>query len=427
MNRFLLDGYELDSNADENQDLLGKAHAGKTRLLCMCTRPPQEMYVARVGKRYYVKRMPNTGSRHAPVCDSYEPPAELSGLGDLIGGAITEDVSDGSTTLRLGFSLSKAGGRAAPVSSGAESDTVKTDGKKLTLRATLHYLWDQAGFNRWSPAMTNKRSWGVVHRHLVLAAEGKTAKGDALADALFVPEPFYIKDKEGIERRRLAKIAPLRVQAKGAKRLMIVVGEVKAIEPSRYGHKIVVKHLGDMPFMINEDLHKRMTKRFADELELWNSIESAHLVIVGTFGLGPTGVASLEELALMVVTQEWLPIESVFELDLLTALVTQQRHFIKGMRYNLASTRPLASAVLQDTKPVSAALYIIPPTAEADYGSALNDLVEGSELASWFWRAGEEPSPPLPERDGFQPMSVPEFGEAADEVEDLEENRATAE
>lgn len=414
MHTFLLDGYELDPAADENQGLLGKAHASKSRLLCMCTRPPQEMYVAKVGQRFYVKRMPNTGSRHAPGCESYEPPAELSGLGDLIGGAITEDVSDGSTALRLGFSLSKVGGRAAPVSTGAESDTVKTDGKKLTLRATLHYLWDQAGFNRWTPAMAGKRSWGVVHRYLVHAAEGKTAKGDALADALFVPEPFYLQDKDGIERRRLAKIAPLRIQAKGAKRLMIVVGEVKAIEPSRYGYKIVMKHLADMPFMVNDDLHKRMAKRFADEIELWNSIDSAHLVMVGTFGLGPTGVASLEELALMVVTQEWLPIESVFELDLLATLVEQQRHFTKGMRYNLASSRPLATAVLQDTKPTSAALYVIPPTAEADYGAALQDLVAGSELVAWFWRAGEDPCPPLPAQEGYKAMPVPQIGEPSD-------------
>ncbi len=47
-----------------------------------------------------------------------------------------------------------------------------------------------------------------------------------------------------------------------------------------------MKHLADMPFMVNDDLHKRMAKRFADELELWNSIESAHLVMIGTFGLG---------------------------------------------------------------------------------------------------------------------------------------------
>ncbi|WP_338333750.1 DUF1173 family protein, partial [Xanthomonas citri] len=169
--------------------------------------------------------------------------------------------------------------------------------------------------------------------------------------------------------------------------------------------------LADMPFMVNDDLHKRMAKRFADELELWNSIESAHLVMIGTFGLGPTGVASLEELALMVVTQEWLPIESVFELDLLAALVEQKRHFTKGMRYNLVSSRPLATAVLQDTKPASAALYVIPPTAEADYGAALQDLVEGSELVAWFWRAGEDPCPPLPALEGYEAMPVPQIGE----------------
>lgn len=411
MHMLMLDGYELDPGADENQGLLAKAHGAKSRLLCGCMNPPKEMYVAKVGERYYVKRMPNTGSKHAPGCESYEPPAELSGLGDLIGGAITEDVADGTTSLRFGFSLSKVGGRSAPVASGAEADTVKTDGKKLTLRATLHYLWDQAGFNRWSPAMAGKRSWGVIHKHLTHAAEGKVAKGDALADSLFIPEPFYLQDKDGIERRRLAKVAPLRVQAKGAKRLMIVIGEIKTIEASRYGHKVVVKHLADMPLMVNDDLHKRLTKRFADELELWNSVESSHLIMVGTFGLGPTGVASLEEVGLMVVTEEWLPIENVFELDLLARLVGDRRQFTKGLRYNLTSTRPLAAAVLQDTRPSSAALYVIPPTAEADYGAALQDLVSESELASWFWRAGEEPMPALPAIEGYAAMPVPHIGE----------------
>ena len=41
------------------------------------------MYVCRLNDRYLVKRMPDTGSPHHPDCNSYEPLAELSGLGEV--------------------------------------------------------------------------------------------------------------------------------------------------------------------------------------------------------------------------------------------------------------------------------------------------------------------------------------------------------
>ena len=31
---------------------------------------------------------------------------------------------------------------------------MKADASKLSLKATLHYLWEEAGFNRWSDRMT---------------------------------------------------------------------------------------------------------------------------------------------------------------------------------------------------------------------------------------------------------------------------------
>jgi hypothetical protein len=51
------------------------------------------MYVARFGERYILKRMPETGPKHDPGCDSYEAPYKLSGFGHVAGGAIEENVS----------------------------------------------------------------------------------------------------------------------------------------------------------------------------------------------------------------------------------------------------------------------------------------------------------------------------------------------
>lgn len=100
------------------------------------------MYVAKVGQQYIVKRMPNTGKLHHMHCDSYEPPEELSGFGQVDGTAIQEDTQTGETTLKFNFSLTKAAGKKAPKPSETPADTVKTDGTKLTLTSTLHYLWE---------------------------------------------------------------------------------------------------------------------------------------------------------------------------------------------------------------------------------------------------------------------------------------------
>jgi len=384
---------------------LAAAYADKQRPICICTPDGVAMYVAHIGDRHIVKRMPNSGSHHHPDCESFEPPAELSGLGEVAGAAIQEDIESGLTTLKLDFSLSKAGRRAAPVTTGAETESVRTDGSKLTLRGTLHYLWEQAGLNRWTPAMAGKRSWYVVQKHLMQAASNKATKGDALDSILFIPEPFSVERKDEILQRRLAKLSRVSAPTQGTHKLMMLVGEVKHIEPSRYGHKLVVKHLPDMPFMVAEDLHKRLGKRFANDLALWDADESTHLVVVGTFSFNAAGIASIEEMALIVTTSNWIPVEHVHDVQLLDALTQSGRRFTKGLRYNLASTRPLASAVLSDTTPRTVALYLVPPNASDEYQRALADLVKESELASWVWRSGEAAMPELPPLHDYEPAT----------------------
>ncbi|HEY1092100.1 MAG TPA: DUF1173 family protein, partial [Burkholderiaceae bacterium] len=95
-------------------EAIALAYSRRRRPRCLCCPEGIEMYVARLRDGYIVKRMPETGSRHAPDCASFEPPTKLSGLRHLMGTAIKEDPNTGMTTLRLGFSLSKRPGRPAP-------------------------------------------------------------------------------------------------------------------------------------------------------------------------------------------------------------------------------------------------------------------------------------------------------------------------
>lgn len=377
---------------------LASIYGTKVRPFCDCRPGGVEMYIARVTGKFAVKRMPNTGPDHAPHCDSYEPPGELSGRGQLMGNAIDENADEGLTTLKLGFSLTKVAGKAAPSPGTSEKDSVKTDGNKLTLRGTLHYLWEQAGFNRWSPAMEGKRSWAVVRKYLLLAAENKMTKGSALVERLYIPEPFDKDKKAEIAQRRMARMAKAAAPLKETRQLMIVIGEVAEVGTARYGFKIRFKHVPDCDFMMNEDIHKRLQKRFATEIELWssNGDNGVHLMAIATVGVGHTGVPSFEEIALMVVSPGWVPFENQFELMLLGVLGDNKRRYVKGLRYNLASTSPLAAAVLSDTAPLPTAVYVVPPGASDTYREEMDKLIESSKLPSVKWELDSGVMPALP-------------------------------
>ena len=171
------------------------------------------------------------------------------------------------------------------------------------------------------------------------------------------------------------------------------------VSASRTGHKLVVKHLPDHPFLLSEDLHRRMTARFEREITLWDAVAGAHLIVIATFGVAPNGVTAVEELALMVVTETWIPIEHIYDANLVNALTDQRRRFIKALRYNLPPSRPLAAAVLLDTLPSPVALYVVPPGAEPEGLGALEPLVAETPLPAWVWTAGQGPMPAFPERE----------------------------
>lgn len=244
--------------------------------------------------------------------------------------------------------------------------------------------------------MNGRRNWGVVRWHLLEAAANKIAKGRPLSEVLFIPEPFSVEKKAEIDRRRAAAMGTIQAGGISSRKLMLFIGEVKEFAVGRTGHKMVVRHLPDFPFMMNEDVYRRMQARFENELTLWDAVENSRLIAIATFGVGPTGAAAIEELALMAVTESWIPFESIYDLQLLKALASLRERSIKALRYNLPSTQPLATAFLPKAQPAPVALYIIPPGADADYRRALDDLIKESDFAAWVWAAGETEMPPIP-------------------------------
>lgn len=394
---YLIGGKRLKADSYGFADEIAAAHATHHRPRCLCLIDGVEMYVARLGEGFIVKRMPNTGSQHAPDCPSYEPPPEFSGLGQVLGSAIAEDPATGETTLKLSFSMSKIGGRSSIPAAGSVSDSVVSDGTKLSLRGLLHYLWDQAELTRWHPGFAGKRSWATVRRHLLQAAENKIARGGALDARLYIPEVFSVDQRDAINARRVAQWAHAVATPGKPQHLMLLIAEVREIVPARYGFKAVIKHVPDQAFALDEQLYCRLGRRFKPELSLWATADNLHMVMIATIGVSEAGVPTIAELSLMPVSGQWLPIEDSFDQQLIETLIRDERSFVKGLRYNLPPGKVFANAILTDTGERPIPLYVAQFSVDHQDLDRVNCHL-GSAGASpvWTWHVGQSPIPQLP-------------------------------
>lgn len=390
-------GRRFEIGSPRFTEAIADAHSSHVRPRCMCKVEGVEMYVACLAGPhggFIVKRMPDTGRLHAPDCPSYEPPAEFSGLGQVLGSAITEDPATGETTLKLDFPLTKIPGRTAMPPAGGDSDSVSSSGTKLSLRGLLHYLWDQAELTRWHPGFAGKRTWATVRRHLLQAAEHKTTRGDSLRTQLYVPEPFSVDERDAINARRLARWQRALAAPGKPQQLMLLIGEVKEIVPARYAFKAIVKHMPDQAFAIDERLYRQIGRRFEPELALWGAAEDIHMVVIATFGVSAAGIPAIHELCLMPVTRQWLPVEDGFEKQLIDRLVDDARSFVKGLRYNLGAASALATATLTDCEGSAPLLFVVPADAEDDGHLQVCD----PSMPVWLWRRSSAEMPRLPQR-----------------------------
>jgi Protein of unknown function (DUF1173) len=214
------------------QQIAHQAYVSRQPLFCACVSPGIEapMVLVQAHGTYVAKPIPLTGPRHASSCDHYRQPDALSGRSE-IAGAIREDVQANKTYLSLDISLRERASGAAPSPFDDAADMVEGEPEKLTLKALLHYLFDEAGLTRWTPKMHGKRIWGSVSRALCNAAANKIAKRQPLLDNLYIPEPFFPDQANRIRQRRAKKLRRL----KEPDSRMLIISEWRCLESTHLG------------------------------------------------------------------------------------------------------------------------------------------------------------------------------------------------
>lgn len=374
---------KLTQDSPRFTEALEQSWRTKERLTCGCSKTRPEMYVAKVAGHFVIKRMPDTGHLHHPDCGSYTPPAGISGLGQVLDSAITHSDEDDLTHLRLDFSLSQTGKRR-PIPPAEEPATEAISvPRKLTLTGLLHYLWHDADLVKWYPAMEGKRGWWTIHSELTKAANGLVTKGNPLAERLYIPRPYKPEHRAEVDAERRSAFSRLTPVKGKPTQLGIVIAEYKSHEPARFGHKFKLGQIAT-PFFADQDLVDKFERACEDSLALAEMIHGSHLILIGTYSVSKTGVPTLNQIALMPVTRNWIPFENSGDAALLDHITEEKRPFVRPLRFNLPRSEHIASALLIDTDPPITCFI-------GEY------LPEGAsdEMAAWLW-TGEGQLPPMP-------------------------------
>ena len=274
---------------------------------------------------------------------------------------------------------------------GKEQSSIKNNPTKLSIRSLLHYLYEEAGLNKWSPKMKNKRNWFVIRKYLLQAAQHKSVKNNKLSTLLLIPEVFKVEQKDTISVHRKQFLSKLKNNQAG-----IIIGEVKNIQPSRFGHKMLIKHMPDMPVYMEKNVYDRIQKNFAVEFSVFEEYEETHLLSICAFFVTASGNVMIDTVSFMVVDQNWIPFESIEEKELISRLVNAERFFIKGLRYNLTSSDAMACMLITDTKEGPTALYMIPADSDDQFQKDLGLVMEESDLRHYMWDLNDEKTFKLP-------------------------------
>lgn len=401
--RFFIGGITYAVTDTQLQDVLAQVYETPARPRCLCVRGGVEMYVAK-HRQYQVKRMPGTGSQHHPSCVSYEPEHGLSGLGELVGEAVIERFPE-LVELRVDFPLARVQGRALPRGEAVPPADVSTSRRRMSLRAVMHYLFEHAGFNRWTPAMGGKRSQAVIHKYLMESATHIEMKGVRLSERLYVPEQFNEQRKEEIAERRRKKLSVLMTpEGEAGFKMVMVIGEFKEADSLALGRKVWLRHMSDAPLFIDNKTWARIERTYGALFEAREADTTIKLRVM----LGALIYArrehtyQIDTASCMLATENWIPVEGLHEAELLQALVDHKRRFLKPLRYDAKNAAPFPNVLLLDTGASPTRMHVISSFMDARERGAKEKAVAAERENAWIWYTDKK----MPEL----PLAVPAAG-----------------
>ncbi|WP_323011532.1 DUF1173 family protein [Castellaniella sp.] len=409
--RFSPDFQSASEHAPAWKHTLLKAH-GQAIVSCCCQQndQPRRLSVKYHSKSdsFFLAKFPETGHQHDPDCQYYSPDPSSSGIAAYQPGVV-EELPNGNLKIKLKVGLQGRGAAdddktppRAPTKS-KPSPNRRRGKPAVTLLGLLHLIWTAAGFNRWSPSMACRRNLSLVMFHLAKAASKIEAGRVPLASALLLAT--HQADSDQAEYNKACAVEASK------NRVRIVAIAPLAKHKDDYEDVVErppIQGFNGFPYLaIDDALWSNARKRFESACSAWR--DGARVMAILQLDVPKAQrngqfLSEVIDIALMRVSDDWIPVDSGYEDQAAGALVAQHRRFEKPLRFDSDADAVFPDFWLQDIGrdfPMEVWGMLTPEYLERKAEKIMHyDTTYGPQPEGWWgWNAAaEEPIPTLPQK-----------------------------
>ncbi|NWA02803.1 DUF1173 family protein [Pseudomonas gingeri] len=330
--------------------VLEKAY-GRTRAVCRCPgKGERKLAIKRRDETdgFHLARFAGTGPEHANECRYYAPAPERSGMQGYEAGVV-EEGDDGTLRVRLARGLVELPARTGSAGRDGVIHRPSAGDRKrsMTLLGLLCLLWQEARLNIWYPAMEGKRNSGQIHGVLRKTARRIKAGRVMLSEVLLL----CATPRSGAETANRTVVEA--VIKKG--RRAVVISPLARFDTSKHDAampKLPLAGPYGIPYLkMAPEVWEDAQKRFRTEMGAWKRGERVMAIAQLSVEAGKTQAsAQVTDLALMHISERWIPLDSDYESTLEKRLTAAGRSFEKPLRYDAAECEFFPDFWLLDMK-----------------------------------------------------------------------------
>lgn len=228
----------------------------------------------------------------------------------------------------------------------------------MSLLGLAHFLWQQAEINTWKPQYVKNRQRDA----LWVASRVNRTAGNILAGGIRLSDVLLVSAKqESVQQRKNQE--RVRCATRNNQRMVAVAllkrDAAKGYAEMRAGQLLLSSPLGFPDLKVSPNVLQACERSFRTELEDWQAKHKIVAIIEtepptlrfeekekGKFV--PVQEADVIGIALMRVSQRFIPVDSRYEAIIEERLCDQERSFVKPLRYD-ADEDTLPDFILTDT------------------------------------------------------------------------------
>lgn len=212
-----------------------------------------------------------------------------------------------------------------------------------SLMGMLHHLWESAQLHTWQPGM--RRRWGECAEKVHARTGATCINGQPLDEVLYVVPPYA--PAMAAANNASLKTWRARIGRPGHRGLLL--GEIKTVQPSRYGHQARLWHLRPAVYLRTQ-LWERARRSYRSALAE-NAPEHVHRVVLWAVEITRAGYLHAVDVAVLLTSRTYVPADSGHEVKMAEALTRAGRSFVKPLRFDTTSHEVLPDFLLTDTDP----------------------------------------------------------------------------